>query len=65
MIYLKSHTAIGGFVLVTALLAGTTIGRAMGISLGEALCLSVVTLIGIASIANRLMLRHQHDMVEE
>jgi hypothetical protein len=56
MIYLKPQTAIGGFALVTALFAGTAIGRVLGISFGEALYLSVVTLIGIAWIANRLML---------
>lgn len=65
MIHLKPQTAIGGFALVTALLAGTAIGRALGISFGEALYLSVVVLIGIAWIANRLMLRREHDVAEE
>lgn len=65
MIYLKPHTAIGGFALVTTLFAGTAIGQALGISFGEALYLSVVVLIGIAWIANRLMLRHEHDIAEE
>lgn len=65
MIYLKPHTAIGVFALVTALLAGTVIGQVLGISFGEALYLSVVVLIGIAWIANRLMLRREHDVAEE
>lgn len=65
MIYLKPQTAIGGFALVTALLAGTAIGQVMGISFGDALYLSVVTLIGIAWAVNRLMLRHEHDVAEE
>lgn len=65
MIYLKPHTTIGVFALVTALLAGTVIGQVLGISFGEALYLSVVVLIGIAWIANRLMLRREHDVAEE
>lgn len=65
MIYLKPHTAIGGFALVTTLFAGTVLGQALGISFGEALYLSVVTLIGIAWAVNRLMLRREHDVAEE
>ena len=65
MIHLKPHTAIGAFALATALLAGTAIGRALGISFGEALYLSVVVLIGITWVANRLMLRREHDVAEE
>lgn len=65
MIYLKPHTTIGVFALVTALLAGTVIGRALGISFGEALYLSVVVLIGITWVANRLMLLREHDVAEE
>lgn len=65
MIYLKPHTTISVFALVTALLAGTVIGQVLGISFGEALYLSVVVLIGIAWIANRLMLRREHDVAEE
>lgn len=65
MIHLKPYTATGGFALVTALLAGTAIGRVLGISFGEALYLSAVALIGIAWAANRLMLRCEHDVAEE
>lgn len=65
MIYLKPHTAIGGFALVTALLAGTAIGQVMGISFGEALYLSAVGMIGITWAVNRLMLRREHDVAEE
>lgn len=65
MIYLKPQTAIGGFALVTALLAGTAIGQVMGTSFGEALYLSVVTLIGITWTVNRLRLRREHDVAEE
>lgn len=65
MIHLKPHTATGGFALVTALLAGTAIGRVLDISFGEALYLSAVVLIGIAWAANRLMLRREHEVAEE
>jgi hypothetical protein len=65
MIYLKPHTAIGVFALVTALLAKAAIGRVLGISFGEALYLSVLALIGIAWTVNRLMLRREHDVAEE
>nr|WP_281721342.1 hypothetical protein [Nitrosomonas nitrosa] len=65
MINMKPQTTVGGFALVTALLAGTAIGRVMGISFGEALYLSVVALIGIAWAANRLMLRREQDVAEE
>lgn len=65
MINLKPQTAINGFALVTALLAGAAIGRMLGISFGEALYLSAVGLIGIAWAANRLMLHREHDVAEE
>ena len=65
MIYLKPHTAIGGFALVTTLFAGTAIGQALGISFGEALYLSAVGMIGIAWAVNRLRLRRRHDIAEE
>jgi len=65
MIHLKPHTATGGFALVTALLAGTAIGRVLGISFGEALYLTVVILIGIAWLVNRLMLRRDHEVAKE
>lgn len=57
MIHLKPQTAIGGFVLVTALLAGTAIGRVLGISFDEALYLTVVVLIGITWVVNRFRLQ--------
>lgn len=62
---MKPQTAIGGFARVTALLAGTAIGRVMDISFGEALYLSVLALIGIAWIANRLMLHRKRDVAEK
>lgn len=65
MIHLKPKTTIGSFALVTLLLAGTAIGRILGVSFDEALYLSVVALIGIAWAANRLMLRREHDVAEE
>ena len=57
MIHLKPQTATGGFTLVTLLLAGTAIGRVLGISFDEALYLTVVVLIGITWVVNRFLLR--------
>ena len=57
MIHLKPQTTIGGFTLVTLLLAGTAIGRVLGISFDEALYLTVVVLIGIIWAVNRFWLR--------
>lgn len=57
MIYLKPQTAIGSFALMTLLLAGTAIGRVLGVSFDEALYLTVVVLIGITWVINRFRLR--------
>lgn len=57
MIQLKPQTAIGGFALVTSLLAGTAMGRMLGISFDEALYLTVVVFIGITWAVNRFLLR--------
>jgi hypothetical protein len=57
VIHLKPQTAIGSFALVTLLLAGTAIGRVLGISFDEALYLTVVFLIGITWAVNRFLLR--------
>ena len=65
MIYFRPQSASGGFALVTALLTGVVIGRALGISFGEALYLSVVGMIELAWVANRLMLHREHDVAEE
>jgi len=57
MTTLKPQTALGGFALVTLLLAGIAIGRLLGISLGDALYLTLVVLVVFAWLGNRMMLR--------
>jgi hypothetical protein len=56
MIHLKPQTTIGSFALVTLLLAGTAVGRILGVSFDEALYLTVVVLIGITWAVNRFWL---------
>lgn len=54
---LKPQTALGGFALVTLLLAGAAVGRVLGMSFGEALYLTGVLLMALGRLGNRLMLR--------
>jgi len=57
MTYFKPQTVLGGFALITLLLAGTAVGRVLGVSFGEALYLSVLVLATFGWIGNRVMLR--------
>ena len=57
MTTLKPQTALGGFALVTLLLAGAAVGRVLGVSFGEALYLTGVLLMALGWWGNRLMLR--------
>lgn len=57
MTTLKPQTALGGFALVTLLLAGAAVGRLLDINLGDALYLTLVVLIVFGWLGNRIMLR--------
>lgn len=57
MTMLKPQTALGGFALITLLLAGAAIGRVVGVSFGEALYLTGLMLVMLGWLANWLMLR--------
>lgn len=57
MMTLKPQTGLGGFALMTLLLAGAAIGRVFGVSFGEALYLTLVVLVGFGWLGNRIMLR--------
>ena len=54
---LKPQTALGGFALVTLLLAGAAVGRVFGMSFGEALYLTGLVLVVFAWLGNWIMLR--------
>jgi putative Mn2+ efflux pump MntP len=54
---LKPQTALGGFALITLLLAGAAVGRVFGMSFGEALYLTGVLLVGLGWLGNRVLLR--------
>jgi len=58
MAALKPQTALGGFALITLLLTGAAVGRVMGVSLGEALYLTVLLLVILGWLGNRMMPRH-------
>jgi len=57
MMTLKPQTLLGGFALMTLLLAGAAVGRVLGVSFGEALYLTGLVLVVLGWITNRLMLR--------
>ncbi len=57
MTMLKPQTALGGFALITLLLAGAAVGRVFGMSFGEALYLTGVLLVGLGWLGNRVLLR--------
>jgi putative Mn2+ efflux pump MntP len=57
MTMLKPQTALGGFALITLLLAGAAVGRVFGMSFGEALYLTGLLLVGLGWLGNRVLLR--------
>ncbi|MCB9452406.1 MAG: hypothetical protein H6672_13295 [Anaerolineaceae bacterium] len=65
MTTLKPQTALGGFALMTLLLAGTAVGRVLGVSFGEALYLTGVLLMALGWLGSRMMLRRCANPSEE
>ena len=69
MTTLKPQNALGGFALLTLLLAGTAIGRVLGLGFDEALYLATLFLIVIVWAFNRCLLRqttkHTEDDTED
>lgn len=58
MTTLKPQTALGGFALITLLLAGAAVGRVLGVSLGEALYLTGLLLVILGWLGNRVLRRY-------
>jgi hypothetical protein len=54
--YLKPQTLLGGFALVTLLLAGATVGRLLGMRFDEALYLTTLLLVALGWLVNRFLL---------
>lgn len=65
MSHLKPQTTLGGFTLLTLLLAGTAIGRVLGFGFDEALYLATLFLIGIIWLLNRFLLRRVNFSAHE
>ena len=65
MSHLKPQTTLGGFTLLTLLLASTVIGRVLGLGFDEALYLAALFLIGIIWILNRFLLRRVNSSIHE
>ena len=57
MTILKPQTALGGFALITLLLAGAALGRVFGVSVGDALYLTALLLAALGWLGNRVLLR--------
>lgn len=62
---LKPQTALGGFALVTLLLAGAAVGRVLGMSFGEALYLTGLVLVVLGWLGNRMMLRRCANLSDD
>jgi hypothetical protein len=54
----KPQNALGGFALITLLLAGAAVGQGLSVSFGEALYLTGMLLVALGWLGNRMMLRH-------
>ncbi len=62
---LKPQTTLGGFALITLLLAGAAVGQVLSVSFGEALYLTGVLLLALGWLGNRIMLRHYATSSED
>jgi hypothetical protein len=65
MTILKPQTALGGFALITLLLAGAALGRVFGVSVGDALYLTALLLAALGWLGNRVLLRRAAPPADE
>jgi len=65
MTMLKPQTALGGFALITLLLAGAAVGRVFDVSFDEALYLTGLVLVVLGWLGNRVMLRQAVTSADE
>lgn len=65
MTFVKPQTALGGFALITLLLAGTAVGRVLGMGFGEALYLTALLLMVLGWVGNQVALRCANSPTEE
>lgn len=56
MISLKLQTALGGFALITLLMARLAVGRVFRLSLGEALYLTTFALVMVGWLINQVII---------
>jgi putative Mn2+ efflux pump MntP len=65
MTTLKPQTALGGFALITLLLAGAAVGRVLGVSFGDALYLTGLMLVVLGWVGNHVALRCANSSNQE
>lgn len=65
MTSLKPQTVLGGFALITLLLAGTAVRRVLGMSFDEALYLTGLLLVVLGWLGSRVMLRRSYPSADE
>ncbi|MEZ4666563.1 MAG: hypothetical protein R3E39_01365 [Anaerolineae bacterium] len=61
----RTQIIVGGFALMTLLLAGTAVGRVFGMGFDEALYLTGLLLVVLGWLGNRVMLRRSSPPIGE
>ncbi|MCA0453936.1 MAG: hypothetical protein LCI00_08180 [Chloroflexi bacterium] len=61
----KLQIVVGGFALMTLLLAGTAVGRVLGMGFDEALYLTGLLLVVLGWVGNSVMLRCSSPPIDE
>lgn len=61
----KLQIVVGGFALMTLLLAGAAVGRVFGMGFDEALYLTGLLIVVLGWLGNRAMLRRSGPPIDE